>query len=235
MENNTPILEFRNVTMEKEIPFDIGLTNIAFTLRAGELAVALLEKPHWILPLADAAQGLVSCKSGEILFDGHDWQSSSPDQQTVMRSQIGRVFEGPDWISNLDIDENVTLAKRYHTDRAEQDIYDEANQLAQEFGLKDGLPHARPVAVPRDILRRSEWVRAFLGNPKLILLERPTRDLPEEWNKTLLNKVHEVIKKGTAVLWTMSNQTAWSQIDTKPSLKFKMQQTMMVSSENNHG
>ena len=49
----------------------------------------------------------------------------------------------------------------------------EAVQLAQAFGMP-GLPVGRPNVVSDADLARASCVRAFLGNPALLLIEPPT-------------------------------------------------------------
>jgi phospholipid/cholesterol/gamma-HCH transport system ATP-binding protein len=164
--------------------------------------------------------------AGEVRFLGESWNTVHRDKAPGLRGRIGRVFDEPGWVSNLDVDENITLSQRYHTRRPEPEIHEEARQRAQELGLTE-LPQGRPAFVPRAELRRAEWVRAFMGDPKLIILERPTRDLPEEWAGPLLAQVQKARERGSAVLWIAGDQDDVDEIALKPTLKFAMQDAMM--------
>ena len=105
-------------------------------------------------------------------FEDTDWEEMAADAAAAARGRIGRVFEVRGWISNLDVDENITLAQRHHTSRPLGEIEAEALALAQQFGLAD-LPRLRPAMLRAGELRRAAWIRALLGAPTLILLEHP--------------------------------------------------------------
>ena len=59
------ILELRDVCADSG-GYDIGLTGISLTLAAGELAVVLLQRPNFNIPLADVASGLTVATTGEV-------------------------------------------------------------------------------------------------------------------------------------------------------------------------
>ncbi|MFH0907731.1 MAG: hypothetical protein V1929_03085 [bacterium] len=224
------LLEFKNVSVALQPPFDTGLDGVTFVLGEGELALVRLEEhvPH--IPLGDAVQGLIDLNDGEVRYEGVSWVHMKADEVILHRSRMGRVFERPGWISNLDVDENVALAQLSHTHRREQDVLEEARRLAADFQI-DELPHVRAIMVPRATLRRAQWVRAFMGQPKCIILERPTREMPDLWAEVLLKKVNEYRAKGTAFLWITDEPHEWSLPALNPSLKFAMQGTKMEGVE----
>ena len=113
----------------------------------------------------------------------------TPDRMAQQRGRIGRVFEGECWLSDLDVDQDITLAQRHHTRRMREDIEAEAIQLCREFGLPD-MPRGRSSGVRWQDLRKAACVRAFLGTPVLILLENPTSGLSADINAALLKIVH---------------------------------------------
>ncbi len=220
------LLEFKNVSIDLAPPFDAGIADVSFALEPGELALVRLEEhvPH--LPIGDAAQGLVELKQGEVLFDGKNWSRTKAAEVSHLRSQMGRVFEWYGWISNLDVDENILLAQRTHTTRSDQELIEEAARLAADFKL-EAIPHSRPVMIPRGVLRRCQWIRAFMGQPKLIILERPTRELPDLWSDVLVAKVNEFRRRGTAFLWLTEEPHEWNLPAVNASLKFEMHGTKM--------
>ena len=175
--------------------------------------------PH--IPLADAAQGLIELKDGEVFYEATDWNHMKADEVSRHRSRMGRVFESYGWISNLDVDENITLAQRSHTQRSEAEIQEEARRLALDFQI-DEIPRVRPIMVARAVLRRAQWVRAFMGQPKLIILERPAREMPNPYSDLLLKKVEVFRLQGTAFLWLTDSMYEWNHPGMNASLKFEV-------------
>lgn len=200
--------------------YDVGLSGVSFTLRAGELALALLEQGAQDHPLDDVICGFVPLAGGALDIFGGTWSAWSPDLQARARWRIGRVFARQSWLSNLDVDENVTLAERHHTRRAEAEIVDEAQRLAALAGL-ERLPHTRPPVTDREELRRAEWVRAALGSPWLMLLERPGKDLAPGWMDHLKPLIRAARARGTAVLWLCEDEVEWSDDSLTPTLKLR--------------
>jgi len=153
------------------------------------------------------------------------------------RAQIGRVFDGHGWISNLNVNENVTLAQRHHTRRPDAEILAEAEALARAFGLNE-LPKIRPALVAPQDLRRAEWIRGFLGQPRLVLLERPMQGVPLEHLPRLLDAVQEACTRKTAVLWLTdpdlpeSRDLIGRHPELPPAARYAMRGLNLVKMEN---
>jgi len=194
------ILEFREVTIEPRHPYDMGLGGVSFSLAPGDLLAIEVEKGHGRNPLADTAEGLAEPDRGAVLFRGRDWASLPAGVSAEERGRIGRVFETGGWVSNLNIDENITLAQRHHTLRPIEEIAAEGERLARAVGLP-GLPAVRPAAAKRPERRTAEWVRAFIGEPALIILEHPMNDAYTSSLSALAGAVETARARGAAVLW----------------------------------
>ncbi len=197
----TDVLDIREVHLAPRPPYDVGLAGLSLALKPGELCLVRVSEGEPVTPLADVASGIVEPEAGAVLFEGKEWSVCSADVAAAMRGRIGRVFERAGWLSNLDVDENITLAQRYHTQRNPDEILHEARALAEELGL-EGIPAGRPAHVERDLLQRAQWIRALLGSPRLLLLERPGRDLPAKELAPLIAAVNKRRDRdGVAVLW----------------------------------
>jgi len=205
----TDILRFHDVTIAADREYEPGLCNLSLSFVPGDLAVVLLDKEQVRIPLADAAEGLVTPVQGTVTFLGEDWQTMTPDRAAAQRGKIGRVFEGESWLSGLNVDQNITLAQRHHTRRPVKEIEEEATHLCQVFGLP-GLPRGRPSNTRWQDLQKAACVRAFLGAPILILLENPTGGIYADVIAPLIDTVREARQRGAAVLWTTNELEVWS-------------------------
>ncbi|MBI2441470.1 MAG: hypothetical protein HYV35_08880 [Lentisphaerae bacterium] len=213
MNADNPILQFKDVTMAAAPLEYAGLNQVNAAFLPGTLSVIRVEPGNEVLPLADLAQGLLNPTEGSILFQGEDWNTMTAEQALAKRAQTSRVFDGHGWISNLNVNENVTLAQRHHTARPIAEILAEAEALARAFGLRE-LPKVRPALMSRQDLRRAEWIRAFLGQPLLVLLERPMRGVAREHLPRLSGAVQAACQRKAAVLWLTDND----RIEQQPGL-----------------
>lgn len=226
MNTTETVLEFKQVTVEGGYLYDTAIWQVSFRLQRSELMLVRLEAGHFSLPLADAAQGLVEAIEGGVFFFGEAWSALSDKAKSAARARIGRVFEEPGWISELDMDENITLSQRHHTRRPESEIRDEAAELARRFSLP-GLPQSKPSDLLAADLRRAACVRAFLGRPELLILERPTAGVYPEIMPALMGSVRAAQSRGAAVLWTTDDWEVWNDPGIKPTLRCAMTGSQM--------
>ena len=128
--------------------------------------------------------------------------------QGAARGRIGRIFEAEGWVSNLDMYENIALSQRHHTSRSDRKLREAARELMVQIGLHDCLAD-RPHFLSRGDLRRAQWVRAFLGNAVLLLLDAPLQDVRPDDQAALVNLVGEARARGAAVIWKSRDAASW--------------------------
>jgi phospholipid/cholesterol/gamma-HCH transport system ATP-binding protein len=224
------ILRFAGVIIADEAhEYDVGLRDVSFEVRPGELAVILLERPRFRTPIADAASGLIAPDSGRIHFAGRDWRHWSATRASRHRGSIGRVFQGRAWVSNLDVDENILLPLRHHTSRPVRELRAEATALATRFGLSE-LPSVRPARATVEQLHRSACVRAFLGDPKLLLLERPEHGLYPQIMQPLILALDAARSKGAAAVWLTNLPDVFDDPALRPTARLRMQGPSLLPS-----
>jgi phospholipid/cholesterol/gamma-HCH transport system ATP-binding protein len=221
MNASPSILKFGNVTVPPGPHYETDLWNISFELNSGELLLVRIERENERLPLADAAEGLVPATQGSVRFRGEDWQGMSADHAAAQRGNIGRLFEDEGWISDVDVDQNILLAQRHHTQRSEGEILEEALRFARMFGLP-GLPRGRPGKMRRWDLRKAACIRAFLGQPALIIIEQPARGVYADFMAPLVNAVQSARTRGAAVLWTVTDPRIWNYPGIRATTRAKM-------------
>lgn len=216
-----PVIEFLDVALNREQGYDCALRIESLRLGAGELALVHVDPHARMTPLADGAEGLLEPASGRVLFLGADWRALTPDDGAARMARIGRVFCGASWLSNLDVDENITLRERHHTRRGLDEIREEAAVLAGEFGFSE-LPGQRPAWLGRDELARAQWVRAFMGHPALLLLEFPEVGVEKARLPALAAALGRARSGGAAAIWITSDPAIWGDDGLKATGKYQI-------------
>lgn len=198
------VVRFEGVSHPAGDAYDLAIDRVSFALAPGQLAsveVPVLQSRN---ALADLACGLFAPEEGSIFVNDRCWTDRGPDDAAAMRGRIGRVFERGDWLQNLDVDENITLPIRYHHGIDPEQALAKAETLAQSLGQAE-LFRARPARVSRPELQRSQWVRALLGEPELLLIEHPAREVPHTWLPPFAQAVQAALQRGAAALWISSD------------------------------
>lgn len=209
MSGDTPVLEFLKVTIHSRTEEMCGISEATFSIRKGGICVILLEEGREQTPFAAAAEGLMDIHSGRILFEGTCWEDMHAYGQCDRRGRIRRVFDHFGWVSNLDVKENLCLSECHHAGRGRDDVLAEAAQWCARFGV-GRIPDGRPARVHPMTLRKLEWVRAFLGKPSLLILERPLARAAKGDGPLLVKAVCEAAEKGVAVMWLTDEDLVWN-------------------------
>ncbi|MEC8473012.1 MAG: hypothetical protein VXZ38_00055 [Planctomycetota bacterium] len=193
------VLELRDLSHQPTFENGLQFRNVDLEIRSGELLTIQVDGAARTRSFASMLQGIGLPDSGEIFFMNQDWLGSDYQRHFSQRSLIGRVFDGQAWLENLNVDENVTLAMRHHGGTREE-IRASLHYWMNHLGL-DKLVSRRPAFVAPATLQLHQWIRAFIGKPKLVILERPLQFLSEDWFAKLLSAVEVILNNDIAVLW----------------------------------
>ncbi len=199
------VLELNEVTFGDPLESSIRLERACMTLREGELALLKLDRSQKSRGLASLFQGLSKPTSGEVRFLNEDWLGEDYDRHFRMRSKIGRVFEDRAWIENFSVADNLLLASRHHNaslDRIEREL----DFWTDYFGIQE-ISVQRPAFVEHSSLQIHQWIRAFLGTPALLILERPMKRVSATLLLKFVEAVNRLRRKGAAVVWFTSNES----------------------------
>jgi len=178
-------------------------------LEAGELAVVRVADPARGALCADLACGTAAAAGGRVLCLGQDWSRLPHDIADALRGRIGRVFNEGGWVQHLSMADNILLPMLHHTRTPPEELRERAASLAHAFGLP-GLPLGRPGALPAADRARAACVRAFLGEPVLLLLEDPLLEgrVPE-LAAPLRDAIAAARARGAACLWMTASRGVW--------------------------
>ena len=179
-----------------------------FTLQPGELALIDARDPMLATALADLCCGLRAPEEGAVRFLRRDWSRQPLEIADALRGLIGRVMSAPGWLRFLDAGTNIMLQQLHHTRADVTALRDEAAQLAEHFGLP-GLPSGPISELSAGDLMRAGFVRAFLGAPKLVILESPVQGLHPAIVPALINKLLSVCDQGGAGIWLTRSRLVW--------------------------
>jgi phospholipid/cholesterol/gamma-HCH transport system ATP-binding protein len=164
---------------------------------------------------------LLPPKQGKVAWKGRHWEEMSTDEFNSELEKIRHVPAESQWITQLSLRENITLAQRHHSTRPDQEISQEADAWARRFGLTlEWDPFPRMLG--REDLRKAALIRAFLGKPELLILEEPTREMAEII-PALWHAIEEVRERGAAVIWITSEESVWNQFKEKAKVTARVE------------
>jgi phospholipid/cholesterol/gamma-HCH transport system ATP-binding protein len=208
MPEATPVLQLLSALAAPEeaslppIPFDLELL-------PGEFALIEVRNSAWAAQFADICCGLIPLEQGSARFLGRDWAAMPETVAAALRGRIGRVHGSGAWIGFAGTDFNILLPQLHHTRHPVGPLRDSAAELARNFGLP-GLPLVRPEVLSPADLARAACVRAFLGEPRLVVLESPVQGQFVDLVPPLLNAMATVRDRGAAAVWLTGSDLIWN-------------------------
>ncbi|MCX5617727.1 ABC transporter ATP-binding protein [Bombella sp. TMW 2.2543] len=152
---------------------------------------------------ANGKQGSVSCM-------GLNWAELDERRAQALRGRIGRITGDSGWIDLYEMHLNILWPSLHHSRTPYDKLVAEAVHLSQLFGLP-GLPTQLPEKLSPLDRKRSEYVRAFMNRPSLLLLENPVSlGAPVELYNAFFTELTVARERGCAVLWIGSERSAWA-------------------------
>lgn len=200
---------------------------VSFAMTPGSFELMDAGDRRQATAFSDLCSGLIPPTAGTVRFLGHDWTDLPYDYANALRGRIGRVFAGGAWIPHLSLMDNILMQQRHHTRRAEDDLLAEASALAREFGLP-GIPLSRPDEATALDRARAALVRAFIGNPALVLLEHPLQGRFVDLLERLVNVIGNARRRGAAVLWLTLTPAIWAMRGLPTSGRIRLSGTRLV-------
>ncbi len=187
-----------------------ALPNAPLDLALGRGECALIETPDpaRMTALADLCSGMTALRDGEARFMGYDWTALNRERAAALRGRIGRIHRRGAWNGTLGTHINIMLGQLHHTREPEPSIARAATDLARQLGLP-GLPLVRPDQLSERDLMRAGCVRAFLGEPQLLLLETSISADRPELTVPLLDLLSHALDRGAAAICFTRQAPFW--------------------------
>jgi ABC-2 type transport system ATP-binding protein len=173
-----------------------ALDDVSFTVPRGSVTALLGPNGAGKTTLFQLLTGLFVPDQGTIeIFDVSFKQSP-----VAALRQLGIVFQQP----ALDLDLTARQNLRFHTSlhgMARRDSEPAIDRALERFGL-DAVASKRARDLSGGTRRKVELARAFLTDPKLLLLDEPTQGLDPLSRHELVSDVFALAReRGIAVLW----------------------------------
>ena len=170
--------------------------------------------------------GLVKTDSGHIEFDNKVFVAMSIKERSVLRQEIGMVFQGSALFDSMTVEENIMFPMQMFTNNEEDEIRDRVNQVIKRVNLVNAN-EKYPDEISGGMKKRVAIARAIVMNPKYLFCDEPNsgldpktailidnliQEITEEYNITTVINTHDmnsVMEIGEKIIFLKNGKKAW--------------------------
>ena len=170
--------------------------------------------------------GLHNPDSGEIIYDGVSNLEMTESEKTLLRRQMGMVFQGSALFDSMSVIENVMFPLDMLTDYNEEEIRDKAKKAIERVELTKAIEKL-PSEISGGMQKRVAIARAIVMNPKYLFCDEPNsgldpktaividkliQEITREFNITTIVNSHDmnsVVEIGEKIIFLVSGEKDW--------------------------
>ena len=196
-QKTTPLLETKGLT--KVFPSTVALSNVDFTLHAGDVHVLVGENGAGKSTLIKLVTGVYRKDAGTILLEGSEIHPRSP--RHAQELGISTVYQEVNLIPTLSVAENIFLGrqpKRFGMINMRA-INRQAKQLLRDFNLD--------IDVTRNLANYSVAIQQVIAivrgvelSAKFLILDEPTSSLDRHEVEMLFSVIRSLKQRGIGII-----------------------------------
>jgi phospholipid/cholesterol/gamma-HCH transport system ATP-binding protein len=231
-------IDVRGVTMQyggRVIQHDLN-----FSIYRGDIFVIMGGSGCGKSTLLRHMIGLLQPAAGQILVDGEDFFSATPEQQLAMRRRWGITYQRGGLFSDLTLAENVAVPLQQYTQLTAAEMRDTIAYKLALVGLA-GFEEYYPSEISGGMQKRAALARALALDPELLFFDEPSAGLDPLSSQRLDELIVQIRESmgGTVVIVThelasifsIANNSVYLDAETKTQLDYGDPRQLQLHSE----
>ena len=179
----------------------IILENIGFNIQQGEFVILRGENGAGKSTILNLALGLLKPSSGEVKLMGR----SPEDSKSKLK--VGVVLQDTQVPPNAKVTELVELWRSYYPNPlSTEEILGKVNLKGKEYLDASGLSGGQK--------QRLYFALALVGNPELLILDEPTRNLDDKGYEEFWQQIKLAYQAGITILMVTNNKSDWQELES---------------------
>ena len=170
--------------------------------------------------------GLFETNSGQIFFENTPIDEMSFKERTILRQEIGMVFQGSALFDSMTVEENIMFPMQMFTKKENEEIRERASEVIKRVNLINAN-EKYPDEISGGMKKRVAIARAIVMNPKYLFCDEPNsgldpktailidnliNEITEEYNITTVINTHDmnsVMEIGEKIVFLLNGKKAW--------------------------
>jgi branched-chain amino acid transport system ATP-binding protein len=184
-----------------------ALKGISIDIQKGKIISIIGTNGAGKSTLLKAISGLIQSKNGQILYQGKNISTLSPDK--IVGLGISQVPEGRQIFIHLSVKDNIHLgAFLYYKRRNKEEIKKRIKDIYEIFPVLEKRSQQIAGTLSGGEQQMLAIARALMGRPELLLLDEPSMGIAPIVVKEILTVIKHLNKLGTTILLVEQNARA---------------------------
>lgn len=185
---------------------NVVLQDASFALDPGEFVYVIGKVGSGKSSLLKALYCEIPLQSGESRLLGYDLTRIKRKDIPYLRRKLGIVFQDFQLLTDRSVIKNLEFVLKATGWRNKADIERRIDEVLSQVGMQN-KGYKMPHELSGGEQQRVVIARALLNTPDIILADEPTGNLDPETSGQIVQLLHDICKKGTAVIMTTHNYT----------------------------
>ncbi len=185
---------------------NVVLQDASFALDSGEFVYVIGKVGSGKSSLLKALYCEIPLQSGEGRLLGYDLTRMKRKDIPYLRRKLGIVFQDFQLLTDRSVIKNLEFVLKATGWRNKADIERRIDEVLSQVGMQN-KGYKMPHELSGGEQQRVVIARTLLNTPDIILADEPTGNLDPETSGQIVQLLHDICKKGTAVIMTTHNYT----------------------------
>ena len=208
------------------------LNDISTTFEKGKTNLIIGQSGSGKTVLLKSILGLFNIDKGNIYFGNQSIQNISNKKRSVLRQEMGMVFQGSALFDSMTVEENIMFPMRMLTKNSFEEMQSRANQVIKRVNLINANKKL-PSEISGGMQKRVAIARAIVMNPKYLFCDEPNsgldpktaividkliKEITIEYNITTVINTHDmnsVMEIGDKIIFLVEGKKIWEGTNTE--------------------
>ena len=183
------MIEVKNIC--KSFNGKVVLNDINIVFEKGKTNLIIGESGSGKTVLMKTMVGLFTADSGEVIYEGKNFNQLDFDDRKEIRKEIGMLFQGGALFDSLTVEENVMFPLSMFTNMSLAEQRDRADFCLTRVNLQTAHK-LYPAEISGGMKKRVAIARAISMNPKYLFYNKPNSGLDPKTSILIDNLIYEL-------------------------------------------
>ena len=137
---------------------------------------------------------MLKLDSGSIFYDNLDFARMSFSQKSILRQQIGMLFQGGALFDSMTVEENLIFPLNMFSKMSKEEKLERVNFCLKRVDLEN-VNHMFPAELSGGMKKRVAIARAIANNPRYLFCDEPNSGLDPRTSIVIDNLIKEITKE----------------------------------------